>query len=172
MVSLMPAQVPQWITFALDWQLALLSLVVVPFLYCSVGYYVKRIQSRIYEVRAMEGEALSIIHEAGTVIMGSDPRKSVLNKYCQAHEVRNLFVMDAAPFVSNPDKNVTLSIVASADSFAASALRSVTSWPSSTSSPAERCAARPASAASRSPATAPAWTWPSAPAATPSPAWP
>jgi len=54
----------------------------------------------------------TIIHEAGTVIMGEDPRRSVLNKYCQAHEVRNLFVMDAAPFVSNPDKNVTLSIVA------------------------------------------------------------
>jgi len=54
----------------------------------------------------------TIIHEAGTVIMGSDPAKSVLNKFCQAHEVKNLFVADAAPFVSNPDKNVTLSIVA------------------------------------------------------------
>ena len=54
----------------------------------------------------------SIIHEAGTVRMGDDPRSSALNKYCQAHEVKNLFVMDAAPFVSNPDKNVTLSIIA------------------------------------------------------------
>ncbi|HWB82908.1 MAG TPA: GMC family oxidoreductase [Bryobacteraceae bacterium] len=54
----------------------------------------------------------SIIHEAGTVRMGSDPKTSVLNKYCQSHEVSNLFVCDAAPFVSQPDKNVTLSIVA------------------------------------------------------------
>jgi choline dehydrogenase-like flavoprotein len=54
----------------------------------------------------------TIIHEAGTVRMGDDPRTSALNKFCQAHEVKNLFVMDAAPFVSNPDKNVTLSIVA------------------------------------------------------------
>jgi choline dehydrogenase-like flavoprotein len=54
----------------------------------------------------------SIIHEAGAVRMGDDPAKSVLNKYCQAHDVGNLFVADAAPFVSNPDKNVTLSIVA------------------------------------------------------------
>lgn len=53
-----------------------------------------------------------IIHEAGTVCMGSDPRSSVLNEYCQAHEVKNLFVADAAPFLGNPDKNVTLSIVA------------------------------------------------------------
>jgi choline dehydrogenase-like flavoprotein len=54
----------------------------------------------------------TIIHEAGTVVMGSDPKTSVLNQYCQAHEVKNLFVCDAAPFVSNPDKNVTLSIIA------------------------------------------------------------
>jgi len=54
----------------------------------------------------------TIIHEAGTVRMGADPKTSALNKYCQAHDVKNLFVCDAAPFVSQPDKNVTLSIVA------------------------------------------------------------
>jgi len=53
-----------------------------------------------------------IIHEAGTVRMGNDPKTSALNKYCQAHDVKNVFVCDAAPFVSQPDKNVTLSIVA------------------------------------------------------------
>ncbi len=53
-----------------------------------------------------------IIHELGTVRMGSDPRESALNGYCQAHEVKNLFVADAAPFVSNPDKNPTLTIIA------------------------------------------------------------
>jgi len=64
----------------------------------------------------MAGQGIStggeIIHELGTTRMGNDPAKSVLNKYCQAHEVKNLFVADAAPFVSNPDKNPTLSIVA------------------------------------------------------------
>ena len=44
--------------------------------------------------------------------MGNDPKKSALNKYCQSHDVKNLFVCDAAPMVSNPDKNVTLSIIA------------------------------------------------------------
>ena len=53
-----------------------------------------------------------IIHELGTVRMGEDPRSSALNRYCQAHEVKNLFVADAAPFVSNPDKNPTLTITA------------------------------------------------------------
>jgi choline dehydrogenase-like flavoprotein len=52
----------------------------------------------------------TIIHEVGTARMGSSPRDSVLNSYCQAHEVKNLFVCDGASFVSNPDKNPTLTI--------------------------------------------------------------
>jgi choline dehydrogenase-like flavoprotein len=54
----------------------------------------------------------AVIHELGTVRMGNNPRTSVLNKNCQAHEVKNLFVADAAPFVTNPDKNPTLTIMA------------------------------------------------------------
>ena len=53
-----------------------------------------------------------IIHELGTVRMGNDPKTSALNKNCQAHDVKNVFVADAAPFVSNPDKNPTLTIMA------------------------------------------------------------
>jgi choline dehydrogenase-like flavoprotein len=53
-----------------------------------------------------------IIHEVGTVRMGADPKTSVLNRWCQAWEVPNLFVTDGAPFVSNADKNPTLSILA------------------------------------------------------------
>jgi choline dehydrogenase-like flavoprotein len=45
--------------------------------------------------------------------MGNDPNKSALNKYQQAHDVKNLFVVDAAPFVSQGDKNVTWTILAS-----------------------------------------------------------
>lgn len=53
-----------------------------------------------------------IIHEVGTARMGADPRTSVLNSYCQAHDVKNLFVADGAPLVTNPDKNPTLTIMA------------------------------------------------------------
>jgi choline dehydrogenase-like flavoprotein len=53
-----------------------------------------------------------IIHELGVVRMGSSPKTSVLNGYCQAHDVKNLFVTDAASFVSNADKNPTLTIMA------------------------------------------------------------
>jgi len=38
----------------------------------------------------------------------------VLNRYCQAHEVKNLFVADAASLLWQSDKNVTLTIVAMA----------------------------------------------------------
>src|SRR5437867_2074638 len=53
-----------------------------------------------------------IIHEAGTTRMGNDPKTSVVNKYCQTHEVKNLFIADGGPFVSNADKNITWSILA------------------------------------------------------------
>jgi len=53
-----------------------------------------------------------IIHELGTARMGLDTNTSVLNGHCQAHDVKNLFVTDAAAFVSNPDKNPTLTIMA------------------------------------------------------------
>jgi choline dehydrogenase-like flavoprotein len=53
-----------------------------------------------------------IIHEVGTTRMGNNPSKSVLNKNCQAHEVKNLFVVDGGPFVSQADKNPTWTIMA------------------------------------------------------------
>ncbi len=53
-----------------------------------------------------------IIHELGTVRMGASPETSALNQFCQAHEVRNLFVTDGGCFVTNPDKNPTLTIMA------------------------------------------------------------
>lgn len=57
-------------------------------------------------------EGGKIIHEVGTARMGADPKTSVLNGYCQAHDVKNLFVADGASIVSNADKNPTLTILA------------------------------------------------------------
>ena len=53
-----------------------------------------------------------IIHEVGATKMGDNPKTSVLNQHCQAWDVNNLFITDAAPFVSNADKNPTLTITA------------------------------------------------------------
>ena len=51
-------------------------------------------------------------HEAGTVRMGKDARTSVLNAYCQAREVKNLFVVGGSAFTTYPEKNPTLTIMA------------------------------------------------------------
>jgi choline dehydrogenase-like flavoprotein len=56
----------------------------------------------------------SIIHEVGGAIMGNSARDSVLNKWCQTWDVKNLFLADGAPFPSNADKNPTLTIMANA----------------------------------------------------------
>ena len=52
------------------------------------------------------------IHELGVARMGKDPKTSVLNQFQQAHDVRNLFVMDGAGFTSGACQNPTLTIMA------------------------------------------------------------
>lgn len=53
-----------------------------------------------------------IIHEVGTARMGNDKKKSVLNKWCQSHDCKNLFVVDGASHVQQSDKNATWTILA------------------------------------------------------------
>jgi choline dehydrogenase-like flavoprotein len=53
-----------------------------------------------------------IIHEVGGAMMGASPQTSVTNEWCQTWDVKNLFLNDGAVFVSNADKNPTLTIMA------------------------------------------------------------
>jgi choline dehydrogenase-like flavoprotein len=52
------------------------------------------------------------IHELGTARMGNDAKKSVLTSFNQTHDVKNLFVMDGASFVSSACQNPTLTMMA------------------------------------------------------------
>jgi choline dehydrogenase-like flavoprotein len=52
------------------------------------------------------------IHEVGTARMGDDPKKSVLNKFAQAHDIKNLFVTDGGCFVSIGTQNPTITMMA------------------------------------------------------------
>ena len=52
------------------------------------------------------------IHELGTARMGNDPKTSVLNRFCQTHDVANLFVTDGAAWVSSSCQNPTLTMMA------------------------------------------------------------
>jgi choline dehydrogenase-like flavoprotein len=51
------------------------------------------------------------IHELGTCRMGNDPKTSVLNKWCQSHDIKNLFVVDGSSFVSAGWQNPTMTIL-------------------------------------------------------------
>ena len=53
-------------------------------------------------------------HQCGTVVMGDDSARSVLDPYCRSHEVRNLFVIDGSFFPSSAAMNPALTIIAQA----------------------------------------------------------
>src|SRR5205809_4458841 len=53
-----------------------------------------------------------IIHELGGARMGDDPKTSVTNRWCQAHDCKNLFVAAGGPFVSQADKTPTRTVLA------------------------------------------------------------
>ena len=66
--------------------------------------------TRIDARTAMRGSA----HLHGTCRMGSDPAKSVLDRFCRTHDVGNLWVVDGSCFPSSGGYNPTLTILANA----------------------------------------------------------
>jgi len=55
-----------------------------------------------------------VAHQNGTIRFGSDPKTSALDSNCQAHEVDNLYVVDASFFPSSGAVNPALTIMANA----------------------------------------------------------
>ncbi len=58
--------------------------------------------------------AKNTTHQCGTLCFGTDPRASVLDPFCRAHDVENLFVVDASFFPSSAAVNPGLTIAAQA----------------------------------------------------------
>ena len=54
-------------------------------------------------------------HAMGSCRMGDDPESSVVNEFCQTHDVRNLFVCDTSTFVTGAGVNPTLTAMAIAN---------------------------------------------------------
>jgi glucoside 3-dehydrogenase (cytochrome c) catalytic subunit len=52
------------------------------------------------------------IHEIGTARMGADPKTSVTDPSCRLHDAPNVYIADAAPFVSGGTQNTTWTILA------------------------------------------------------------
>jgi choline dehydrogenase-like flavoprotein len=55
-----------------------------------------------------------VAHQNGTIRFGDDPRTSALDVHCRAHEVDNLYVVDASFFPSSAAVNPALTIMANA----------------------------------------------------------
>lgn len=55
-----------------------------------------------------------VAHQNGTIRFGKDPASSALDTNCRAHEVDNLYVVDASFFVSSGAVNPALTIIANA----------------------------------------------------------
>jgi len=74
------------------------------------------------EVEALQPDRNTGWHLLGTARMGSDPEASVVNAWCRAHDVPNLYVIDGSVFVTSSSINPTATIAAlalrAADRFA------------------------------------------------------
>jgi choline dehydrogenase-like flavoprotein len=55
-----------------------------------------------------------VAHQAGTACFGTDPRASVLDVNCKAHELDNLYVVDSSFFCSIGAVNPSLTVMANA----------------------------------------------------------
>jgi choline dehydrogenase-like flavoprotein len=55
-----------------------------------------------------------VAHQCGTIRFGTDPRTSALDANCKAHELDNLYVVDAGFFPSSGAVNPALTIMANA----------------------------------------------------------
>jgi choline dehydrogenase-like flavoprotein len=53
-------------------------------------------------------------HQCGTLVFGHDPKTSVLDPLCRAHDLENLYVVDASFFPSSAAVNPALTIIAQA----------------------------------------------------------
>ena len=67
-----------------------------------------------WKVMAHSHRSKNTTHQCGTLVFGTDSRSSVLDPYCRAHDIENLFVVDASFFPSSAAVNPGLTIVAQA----------------------------------------------------------
>ena len=76
----------------------------------------KRILRRLgfWVVVAHSHKEKNTTHQCGTLCFGADPRTSVLDPFCRAHDIDNLFVVDASFFPSSAAVNPGLTIAAQA----------------------------------------------------------
>lgn len=78
----------------------------------DLGMHSQSFERNLYLSKAMDVSATA--HQAGTVRFGTDPVTSVLDTFCKAHELDNLYVIDGSFMPSIGAVNPTLTIIANA----------------------------------------------------------
>ena len=78
--------------------------------FCDESRWVSDHHFQISKLLPIYGTA----HQCGTARMGHDPKTSVVNVDCRAHEVDNLYIADTSVFVTSAAVNPTLTTVANA----------------------------------------------------------
>ena len=78
----------------------------------DIGCHDQLITARF--ILARTSRSAGTAHQAGTVRFGSDPKTSALDVNCKAHDLDNLYVIDASFFVSIAAVNPSLTIMANA----------------------------------------------------------
>jgi len=67
-----------------------------------------------WKVMTHSHKSRNTTHQCGTLCFGTDPATSVLDPWCRAYDVENLFVVDASFFPSSAAVNPALTIIAQA----------------------------------------------------------
>jgi choline dehydrogenase-like flavoprotein len=67
-----------------------------------------------WKVMTHSHKSRNTTHQCGTLVFGTDPAKAVLDPFCRAHDIENLFVVDASFFPSSAAVNPGLTIAAQA----------------------------------------------------------
>ena len=78
----------------------------------DLGMHSQSFERNLYLSKAMDVSATA--HQAGTARFGTDPSSSVLDIFCKAHELDNLYVIDGSFMPSIGAVNPTLTIIANA----------------------------------------------------------
>jgi choline dehydrogenase-like flavoprotein len=89
-----------------------MTLHATPNLISSAGEIERRIRSASWEANDI---ALFSAHPLGTCRMGRDPRTSVVDPRCQAHDVRGLFVIDGSVTPTSLGVNPQVTLLALAE---------------------------------------------------------
>ena len=79
---------------------------------CSGTWTCTRTSSRTLRVHGKDVPIAGVAHQAGTCRFGTDPRTSVLDVNCKAHELDNLYVVDTSFFPSIGAVNPALTAMA------------------------------------------------------------